>query len=386
MKRTVFIITGSIVLLLIFSLWVYLLLFGAPKELNEAFTNLGFGNPTPIEEYDSTLEQTAQLNIAAGSLSQLTTRPVAGFAFLEGASSTERLRYAERGTGHIYEIDLTNGTESRVSSKTYLAVTDAVFSPDGQAVTLFSEGDTGLSAKLEELGERNRSHDLPARATNPHFVSSTTLHYLLPTEGGAVGYTYDLDEMTTDEIFFIPMSDVHVWWTDTNTWIHNKPAPRLRGGLYKLDNGSLTRVGQSGYTLSAVLPRDNGDTYLITAANLDQNGILTSTLATATSNKNLPLTAFPEKCALQASTLWCASTALEFSRETQSDWYKGLITFSDNLWTTDVATGRTVLLDNLLDATGREIDVIDLTVDSHSDFLLFKNKRDDTLWLRKLPN
>src|SRR5690606_29811942 len=109
------------------------------------------------------------------------------------------------------------------------------------------------------------------RATNLHFMSSTTLRYLLPTEGGAAGYTYDLEEMTTDEMFFIPLSDVYVWWTDTNTWIYNKPAPRLRGGLYQIDGGGLNGVGQSGYALSAVLPRIENNTYLITAADLDRN-------------------------------------------------------------------------------------------------------------------
>lgn len=387
MKRTVFLIIGSIVLLLAFSLWVYLLLFGAPKEINEAFTNLGFGNSTPIEEYNAPLEQTAQLNLDSGSLSQLTTRPVAGFTFLEGASSTQKVRYAERGTGYIYEIDLASGVENRVSGKTYLTVTRAAFSTDGQAVALTMEGEDGTSVQLEELGDRDRNHDLPSDATNLHFVSSTTVRYLVPTEEGSAGYSYDLDEMTTDKMFSIPVSDVFVWWTDTDTWIYNLPAPRLRGGLYRIENGVLILVENSGYALSAVLPRIINDIYLITAADLDQSGNLDSKLVKATgSTIDLPLVAFPEKCAFGASTLWCASTALELPRAAQSDWYKGLISFSDNLWATDTNTGRTALLDNLIDITGREIDVIDLTADSFGTNLLFKNKHDDTLWLRKLSN
>ncbi len=390
MKRTVFIIIGSIVLLLVFSLWVYLLLFGAPKEINEAFTNLGFGNPTPIEEYDPALEQTAQLNLAGGALSQLTTRPVAGFAFVENASSTQKIRYVEQGTGHVYEIDLLSGVESRVSGKTHLAVTGAVFAPDGQAVALQSETETGEAAVLEELGSRDRNHELPSAATEMQFISSTTIRYLLPSEEGAIGYSYDLNEMTTDEIFSLPLADVSAWWTDTDVWLFNAPAPRLRGGLYRIENDTLLSANPSAYALSAVLPPSGRDLFLVTAADLDRNGNLSSTLvkpATGT-NLELPFVAFPDKCAFSTdlATLWCASTALELERNAQSDWYKGLVSYSDHLWTIDTNTGRTALLENLMDAAGREIDVIDLSIDQHSHYILFKNKHDDTLWLRKLAN
>lgn len=389
MKRTIFITIGSIILLLIFGVWVYLLLFGAPKEVNEAFTNLGFGSFTPIEEDQGSLEQTAQLNINNGNLSQLTTRPVAGFAFLATTgSSTEKLRYAERGTGYVFEIDLLSGVETRVSAKTHLAVTDAYFSPDGNAVVLISETDSGLEAELEELGDRERSHSLPTNATNLHFSSSTELRYLLPTSGGSTGYVYNLDEMTTDELFFLPLTDISLSWGVEETVFYNHAAPWLRGGLYRINNNELTLIGNSAYALSAEVPSNSSGVYAVSYSETNKNGNLTSILLKSASDTptTLPIVVIPDKCAFSqaAHVLWCASNALDLGREGQNDWYKGLVAFADLLWKVEVATGKTTLLDNITEISGRDVDVIDLKTDQNDQYLLFKNKRDDTLWLRRL--
>lgn len=385
MRRTIFITIGSVILLLIFSVWVYLLLFGAPKEVNEAFTNLGFGSFTPIEENQESLEQTAQLNLQSGNLSQLTTRPVAGFGFIVTGSTTEKLRYAERGTGYIFEIDLISGVETRVSAKTNLGVTGAYFSTDGNAVALVSETDSGRRVNLEELGDRERSHSLPTTATNLYFSTSTELRYLTTTSEGSVGYVYNLDEMTTDELFFLPLSDVNILWGSEETLFYNLPSPSLRGGLYRINSNLTSKVGESAFAFSAIAPKSGTGTYLTTEANIEQNGNLKSSIQTGSSTINLPFVALPEKCALyENNKMWCASNALELGRGAQTDWYKGLIRFADLLWQVDVSTGKTVLLDNITEISGRDVDVIDLQVDRNSTYLLFKNKQDNTLWLRRL--
>lgn len=390
MKRTIFIISGSILLLLVFSLWVFLLLFGTPKNIEEAFTNLGLGgSPTPVDtSANFSLEETAQLNINAGSLVQLTTKPVAGHSFLNIGSTTNKLLYAERGVGHIYEIDIASGVENRISAKTFLAVTNAIFSPDGKFVVLVSETENGTTATLENL-EDGADYDIPSNATNLEFVSDTQLRYTTTNESATIGYSLDLVDITTDQVFSVPLLDINTIWRNNETLIVSKPAPRLRGALFRVEGNQISRVGESGYALSAIVPSfDNGE-YVLTRANLDQGGVLVSEVFNELSGalKQLPVLAWSEKCIfdlVSQNTLWCAASAGELSRDSQSDWFKGLVTFSDLLWKIDTVSGEATLIENLADSSGRDVDVIDVSVDQSSKFLLFKNKLDDSLWLKKI--
>lgn len=390
MKRTIFIASGSIVLIIIFSIWVFLLLFGAPKNIEEAFTTFGLdGEPTPIDpNANFSLEQIAKLNINSGSLAQLTTRQVAGHGFGVVGSTTDKLWYAERGVGHIYEVDIATGVESRTSAKTFLAVTDAEFSPDGKFVVFVSETENGTSATLENL-DGETGYDIPSNASNLKFVSNNELRYTVTNASTTIGYSLNLEEMTTDQIFSVPLLDINTVWTDAETLIINKPAPRLRGALLRVENNQLSRIGESGYALSAIVPSIKSGEYLLTRANLDRSGALSSIIFNELSGESRPLAilAWPEKCTFDLqiqNTLWCAASAAELSRESHSSWYKGTVSFSDLLWKVDTLTGAATLTENLSQGSGRNVDVTDLQVDQSGKLLLFKNKLDNTLWLKKV--
>ncbi len=391
MKRTIFIISGSIVLLLIFSTWVFLLLFGTPKNIDEAFTNLGLGgDSTPIDpNANFSPEQIAQLNINAGTLVQLTTKPVAGHSFLSIASSTtNKLLYAEKGVGHIYEVDISSGVENRISAKTFLAVTDAEFSPNGKFVVLVSEAQNDTTATLENL-ENGIDYDLPSNATDLKFVSDTELRYTVTSTSGTIGYSFDLIDVTTNQIFSVPLTDINTIWGANETFIMSKSAPRLRGALFRVNGSKISKIGESSYALSAIAPYINNNIYILTSTNLDKGGVLESRVFNELSGelKPLPILAWPEKCVfdiLTQNTLWCASSASELSRDSQTDWYKGLVNFSDLLWKIDTVSGKATLIENLTESSGRNVDVIDILIDPNSKFLLFKNKLDDSLWLKKI--
>lgn len=390
MKRTFFIVSGTIVLILIFSVWVFLLLFGTPNNIENAFTNLGLGgNPTPIEQNtESILEQTSQLDINSNSLVQLTIRPVAGYGFLSNGTTTARLLYAERGTGHIYEIDLTNGIESRIAAKTFLAVTDAIFSPNGGFVVIVSETEDGTTAVLENLSG-GPDYEIPTNASNFKFINDSELRYTTTSASGTAGYSFDLIELTIDQLFSVPLSDIFTIWGSSDTLVISKPAPRLRGTLLRVENDQLARVGSSEYNLSAIVPKEKSSEYIISKIDTVQTGQLVSGVFNELSGefKKLPLLAWPEKCAVDHAApniLWCATSAPALGRDSQSDWYKGKISFADSLWRFDTVSLRGTLVESLTETSGRNIDAVNVAIDQNSKFLLFKNKIDNSLWLKKL--
>jgi len=48
MKRSVFIITGIILAIVLIAVWVYVLFFGTPTSLDEQFANFGVGDTIDI--------------------------------------------------------------------------------------------------------------------------------------------------------------------------------------------------------------------------------------------------------------------------------------------------------------------------------------------------
>ena len=62
------------------------------------------------------------------------------------------------------------------------------------------------------------------------------------------------------------------------------------------------------------------------------------------------------------------------------DWYKGNVSFVDQIWHLDVTTGEVHLLANLLNLSNTLIDATNLTLDPKENFLYFINKRDLSLW------
>ncbi len=389
MKRTIFIIIAGLLLLIVFLTWVYLLLFGAPRQVTDVFTNIGLSErATPITpEGAETLARTAELNIRDGSLVQLTTRPVAGFGFVDNGSTTTHIIYAEKGTGHVYRIDIGTGVETRVSAKTFLAAAEAVFSPDGGAVVLLAEGPTGSVASLEDL-RTQRSHDFPTAADNVSFTRPGEVRYTVVEDNGGTGYRYDLETGETDVIFSSPLKDINVLWGLEETLLYNLPAPRLNGALYRITHNGLRRIGNQIQAFSVVAPKASSGIYIQTAVDGVTGNLRSMKLTENTGAREpLPIVALPDKCmfdSLRPEILWCGAPLDSLGRDAQNDWYKGLISFPDRLWSVNLNDQSAREEDNLAVVAGRDVDITGLSMDQFGSYLIFKNKIDDTLWFKNL--
>ena len=89
-----------------------------------------------------TASSTAHMLASEPLLRQVTTRSIAG-AMLIVRDGVAFARYAERGTGYVYEVNLSSRSEDRVSNTTQRQVTGAVFSREGTRVAFTRLGNTG---------------------------------------------------------------------------------------------------------------------------------------------------------------------------------------------------------------------------------------------------
>lgn len=372
--------------------WGYLLLFGAPGGVNEIFTDLGLREgATPIET-QTDLSSTTNLAPINTKLSQLSTKAIIGFIYIEATETSTstpaksaRLRYAEKGTGHVYEIDFSNNTESRISGTTIAKAVSATFSDDGLAAVIVAEDMDNTSTSLQLFGATsNKSIPLPNNARDFDFTSDESLRYTLIEGNETVGYELDPDKEVTTSLWRIPLTDIDTKWTERGALVINKPATFLMSGVYSVENGRLSRVVAPKYGLSAVTEPTGQfvlysyfDTEIGALTNyiLDRNNGATTTSA---------LMAIPEKCTFIPLNFWCASSFETSSgnRDVLNDWYRGEFTASDALWQgTD--DGSATYIDNLSGLAGFDIDVTNLTTTTDNQ-LFFINKTNSSLWVYKI--
>jgi hypothetical protein len=110
-----------------------------------------------------------------------------------------------------------------------------------------------------------------------------------------------------------------------------------------------------------------------------QNGQLTSVLLTLSTRSEtvLPFTTLTEKCVWYSNDQFFCGVPNEFPAGMYpDDWYKGLVSFSDTLWSYTPSTNRAVSV-----VTPNEsVDIFRMESYNNSEYLFFMNKNDYTLW------
>jgi len=373
MQKPLLITIAIVILLLALGSWAYLFFFGAPQDPDEFFTDLGIGLTTqqvvPVASEDA---EVMRLEIVGSSLQQLTLRPVAGFVGV----TTSIVRYVEQGTGHIYEINLDDGSEVRISNTTLPQIQTAVFDRSGEQVVLQAYGQTpnAVIGTIVNGGLSTRS--LPPTAQNVTFTSSTTIAYTISTQGETTGYIYDTTTDSQTIEFIVPFGSVVAHYTLTGTYVSNRHTPELEGTLWSVAGRTFTQVsinafgfmvelGPSWYSMA--FTEDN--TYQSRAVNVNTNEVV-----------QLPVSFIPEKCDWGVNTLWCAAPFEPIGHTYVKDWYQGTIRANDALWIINPASETAELAVNPVTEIGRQLDITNLT-QLDLEQLLFTNRQDNTLWL-----
>ncbi len=376
--KKILIISGIVLILLLCAAWAYMFINGVPQNVSELFGN--FEDVTGTT-YTDTGSGAVDVDIDSNTgiperLRQLTTRPVAGAVFLSRA-----IRYAERGTGHIYDINLTTGEETRISGTTLQRAYTAVFNPQGDAVALTSIGDDALVTTLGELVQTGEEGsltltNLPEGAREAGFSKmGEVLNFFVPDATGGTGYQYSLATRKTTTTFSIPLRDVRIVWGEI-TYAYTIPSARSIGYVYRVGT-SLEYLRSGGKGLQA-FPYQGG----VIVGETTTEGLVVNDLTTGV----VPvLSLFPEKCTTgmaSSSVIYCASPiALPEGNEYPDDWYKGVIGFNDTILEIDAPNRALKVISNLEEESGRPIDVSMMGSNEDGTMLYFVNKYDGALWV-----
>jgi len=388
MLKKILITTGITLLLLLFGIWSYLLLFSSPKNIRDAFTNLVLQQPTERSIVYDTGTTTQQIPISAATLQQLTTRPIAGYIPISTASSSV-VRYTERGTGHVYEINLNTGTETRILATTIVRVTNSFFSPNGQYVILESENDIYKEISLHKIEEGGVvSNELPTNSEDLLVLDSGIVYYTEITESETKAYKFDPLTESKELLWEIPLKDVKIYWTENGTFAVTDSAPNLKGSVYKILAGKIVAQTPSLYALTAKVNKP-GNKILFTYYDIERRSFISKIKDLENnSTTNIPTVALSEKCDFfDTYNIWCAASfnLSSSDRDMVKKWYQGKLTSIDNLWQIHPDVEESLLRSVLSEEVGFTIDVEDLSVDPIGKKIFFANKIDNTLWMYRIP-
>lgn len=384
--KNILIITGIIILLLLLLGWGYILLFGTPIN-NDGGIFANLPNQSTEREIDTTT--TEQTVATTNQLQPLTTDPVAGFIVQEeetgtttekaSSSTREVLRYIERGTGHIYEIELDSGKKERISSNTFGKTVRAVFSPDGSKAVIQTESGDSLSNTLINIGSEE-TESLPQNIDNL-FISNDSIFYTETTEKGSTAYQLNFGG-AANPIWQIPFTDIRVFWEEGKDIVVNRPSPNFKSSAYLVDENGWNILIEPQYQLN--LATDTSGENILYSYFDTKKGMVTLSLP---SSRPEGLLAIPEKCIYMTTkeSFWCAMSPLLGGQEGITDWYSGAISTNDTIWSNWKEPGSTQSIARLDVMSGFNIDVTNLTANKSETKLFFINKIDGSLWMYSIP-
>ncbi|HEY4494809.1 MAG TPA: hypothetical protein VJC02_01760 [Candidatus Paceibacterota bacterium] len=422
MNKKIILIIILTILLALGAYYFFFLKQSAPVELVDpegtkapSFNTLGregvgVKEETKNEKINTDINEIVNQKIESlPTLRHLSLIPIGGFSASSTASTTV-IRYVDRGVGHILEVKSDEAIEKKISNTTIPRVYESYWNKNlnasifryikdetGDIVNFYGEirpikKDTATSTsninEIEnEIKGKFLSSNINGIAISPKQDKIFT--YNIENNRG-IGYISGFDESKKTKVLDFPLTQVSIEWPEENTVAITTKASALSSGfLYFLNikSGAQKKVLGNVVGLTTKVSRDARK---ILFSSSGKDGMTSSIFDTKTnSTQESVFRTITDKCVWSkkyVNELYCA-VPTEFPVGIYpDDWYKGNVSFVDQIWHLDTTTGEVHLLANLLNLADELIDATNLSLDPNENFLYFVNKRDLTLWSLDLNN
>jgi hypothetical protein len=305
------------------------------------------------------------------------------------------LRYVDRANGNIYQTFADKIQEKRFSTTVIPKIYEAFFGNKGEIVIMrylnkngktietfmanlpkeLLGGDTALDNEIKGVFLPENIADLSLSA------DASSIFYLFPVGNNLVGTSMNLTTNQKIQVFDSAFTEWLSWWPNKKMLtLTTKPASVIPGYMYAVDPGSKNLMTQVLGNINGLTTLASPNGKLVLFGN---NNLLLSVynIDTKTSSA-LSVKTLPEKCIWGAvsDVVYCAVPKFAGGGEYPDSWYQGEISFSDQIWKIDIATGNATILVDPTTITGEDIDGIKLALDTDENYLFFVNKKDSFLW------
>lgn len=392
-QRTKIIVIILVVLLLLgLAALIYYLFFTGPKMPEQPGD---FPPPTeeepPIEEPPAVIPE-GPPSVFEPILRQLSTEPVSG-AVLGNKSGVAVVRYQDSASGNVHEIGADAEGRVRLTNTTIPKVYETLWSKSGTSLIARyvrdgSESIESFSGRIvpgQGSGEGELKGSFLARNISDLTVApdGASIFYLQTENGVASGIRSDFAGNGKVKLWASPMHEwLASWPSQGRILLLSKPSALAEGMLLSLDpvRGG-TRLLLRGITGLTALGNPVREDLLYSEST--NNGIALSIWNAATGRaRTVDITTLPEKCAWakDGETLYCGVPKIIPPGSYPDVWYQGVISWSDEVWSTPRESGASYRIADLEKKRGSPIDVTNPQISADEKFLIFTDKESGTLW------
>ena len=324
-------------------------------------------------------------------LSQVGKTPTAGLGFVGNASST-RLRFVERSTGYIFDVDPKTGALERLTNTLIPYVYEAVVTQRGVILRGVGEkneiltvmgtisASSSASSNANSLVQRPLPNGIRAIAVSP---TGNEVVYLNGGEGTFTGTRASWDGTKPRTLFSSKLSEWQISLAAKDrTVIVQKPSDSVAGSAYVVgDGGALLPLVKDVPGLT-MLPSPSSKALLYG----ESSGGLSLFARTddASASERLPIRTVAGKCVWGHGTklvAYCAVPQGVPPADFLDGWNRGETHTADAWWRVDVSAASAELL---FSPGSAELDVESPAVDDGGNYIAFINARDKTLWLLRV--
>jgi hypothetical protein len=403
MKKIIFIVVG--VIIVGFGVW-FLFFHKIPVSSTSSIsTSSPFGvapgdisSSGGVSGSAGTLGTSGTASGTLPTLFKISGDPVAG-AVVIVENGQEVVRYSDRATGHIYDVDPLTLQKIEVANTTLPEIYQALWKPDGSQViyrSLSDDGNTSINTSLALTAPKSTSTGAEYNITTTQLQGNVSamvggikqIAYVLKDTGsvGISGFAGEKPQTILSSAF----SEWQIAWNTTNLELTTNASASTEGFSYSLNtaSGSLTKV-LGPLTALTTLADPAGGQILYSYIDTNANTVFAvENTKTGVSTTIMPAT-FPEKCvwSLQTkNTVFCGAPSSAIDANEPDSWYQGITHFSDQIWEFNTSTGNATLLADPKKNFGVDIDLINPTLSPNEDYLVFMNKTDLSLWALKLSS
>lgn len=410
MNKRIFIIGTLAVVLVLLSVWAYILVYGTPGSTEDTSTGTDIVSSSDAGEMqfpeandsfiydDEPQDQTDTTEVPP--LRQITTQPVAGYQFvLEGedtgnetsTSSDQRLSiyYTELGTGHVYRYNPQSNQRDRLSNQTLQQAKKAFITPDGSRAALLRGYNNDQQLILLDLTSTDENPIIEQRDFNVNnlaLAENGDLLYTRRTNSNTVAYRFNFTTESEEQIFTFPLRNITVAWAPTPNgthYVYQNPSASIRSTVYRVQGNTITRTDISGYNMSLISNgQDIAYSYQTEANNPDT--IRSEIRIGNQAPKTVSTVVIKDKCTFTTTSNIACGYGFSEDQFNQQDWARGVTRSNDDLWSINSTIGSSRLLISPERQAGRQIDVFNIQANSDTDteIIGLQNRRDSgSLWI-----
>ncbi|MEK7567657.1 MAG: hypothetical protein AAB513_01920 [Patescibacteria group bacterium] len=358
-----------------------------------------FGNnnePTTNDQQLTTDKENQTEN--APEIREVSRLPVAGFLPLVDNLGFPFVRYVDQETGNLYDAPLEIVSKKRISNTTIPKIREVHWLSGGNSFIMryLDEKDSLQSfyATLKENSSAEGSltgrflleniSDLSLFRTNS---ASTKIFYYLTENSVATMFSAESDGSKATHVYSSPMKDWLLYGiNDSLAYIQTKSSGLAPSFVFSLNikNGTANPTLSNFIGLS-ILPNKKGDLILYSSTPFEYPLLYIYDVNKKTSTQT-SLRTFADKCRWSESNvsrIICA-VPTNIPRGTYpDDWYKGTISFSDNIWEIDSVSGTAKELVSLY-KNSFFFDISSFSLSDKDKFLILQDKTNNSLWSVRL--